>query len=121
MNKDVRHFILETVDFGKFDVVEYKEYQKLEKENKRLKDNFDFNLGAIENIRKQKDYFEDMCAIRTQALLDIKEYIETNPNIEILLKDSIKDFLDHDELIERKQYQHILDIVNKAIGDDKSE
>ncbi len=29
MNKEVRHFILETIDFGKFDVVEYKEYQKL--------------------------------------------------------------------------------------------
>ena len=58
MSKDIRHFILESIDFGKFDVVEYKEYQKLENIIKEVREyitkqvhrNQQFYEMDIENI-----------------------------------------------------------------------
>ena len=40
---------------------------------------------------------------------EVREYIEDKWEME--LKDSIKDFLDHDERIERKRIEHILEIL----------
>ena len=40
---------------------------------------------------------------------EVREYIEDKWEME--LKDSMEDFLDHDERIERKQIKHILDIL----------
>ena len=43
---------------------------------------------------------------------EVKEYIKDKWKME--LKDSIKDFLDHDERIERKRIEHILEILDKG-------
>lgn len=53
MSKDVRHFILEIVDFGKLDVIEYKEYQKLDKEIERLNKVIKKLEKDIEKIKKE--------------------------------------------------------------------
>ena len=39
--------------------VRYEEIERLNKELEQTKDNFDFNLGAIENIRKENHKLED--------------------------------------------------------------
>lgn len=41
MNKEVRHFQLETKDFGIFDVVEYEEYKNQQQELERYKNIID--------------------------------------------------------------------------------
>ena len=46
-----------------------------------------------------------------QALLDIKEY----------LKDKEKEFIDEPYYNNYWEYEHILDIVNKAVGSDSNE
>lgn len=46
----VRHYILETFDNVKFDVVEFREYEKIEKENQKLKKQLDYALKLLSEI-----------------------------------------------------------------------
>ena len=43
---------------------------------------------------------------------EVKDYIKDKWEME--LKDSMKDFLDHDDLIDRKRLLHILEILEKV-------
>lgn len=48
MEEDIRHFVLETKELGTFDVVEYKEYQK-------LRNRIDKAIEYIENNSRQSE------------------------------------------------------------------
>lgn len=48
------------------------------------------------------------------VIKEVREYIKDKWEME--LKDSMKDFLDHDELIDRKRLLHILEILDN-VGD----
>lgn len=56
----LRHYILETSDNVKFDVVEFREYEKIEKENQKYK----------EAINKAIEYLENK-KIREKAVVDV--------------------------------------------------
>ena len=65
----IRHFILETADFGKIDVVEYKEYLKLKEVLDKIKEII--NYYAIENEDYSKIYNQE-----EQEIMKLLEEIE---------------------------------------------
>lgn len=62
----------------------------------------------IDETRELKQEIERLRSI----VKEVREYIKDKWEME--LKDSMKDFLDHDERIERKQIEHILEILDKG-------
>ncbi len=92
---------------------------------------FDNNIHEIIE-EYSKMYFREKDQILTQRIImkqeeeidhlhtiikEVREYIEEK--YEILLKD--EDFLDHDELVDRKRILHILEILDKADKDSDKE
>lgn len=53
---DIRHFILETKDYGNFDVVEYEKYKELQQEINRLNNIID---ELSKWLKTERDYYFD--------------------------------------------------------------
>lgn len=75
--KGIRHYVLETKDKEKFDLVEYKDYKILEKENQQLKEQLKQKEALIKKIENIFDdtnnSFSDGCDCRKiEKLLDNK-------------------------------------------------
>lgn len=73
MSKEVRHFKIEFKDYENLDVVEYKEYQKLYKENKRLNNTIN---KAIERILSLKTKLYNEPPLWLDELQDILEGVD---------------------------------------------
>ena len=57
----IRHFIIETKDYGNIDVVEYKEYLKLKKALDKIKERVnkvDFDMGDFPELELAGDILE---------------------------------------------------------------
>lgn len=63
MKKDIRHFVLETKELGTFDVVEYKEYQELQKR-------IDNAIEYINEYAWQEDIIGDMWTTTGEPVKD---------------------------------------------------
>ena len=61
----------------------------------------DLRIFELEQELQQKE----------NIIKEVREYIKDKWEME--LKDSMEDFLDHDELIDRKRLLHILEILDK--------
>ena len=135
----LRHYLLKIADDEEIDVVEYKEYQKLEKENQELKKQLEeyqlqnINLRtdimiqkkALPNKEIKEKTFYDLYDMPTyeDLLNQQKQFIEYLENkINIFEKDlknetdeEIRDYI----LKKLNAYKEILSKFKEIIGDDK--
>ena len=88
----------------------YKYIYSLQQEKQQLEEELKYTVSIVGHNKivceKNKENYH-----LKQALLDIKEY----------LKDKEKEFIDEPYYNNYWEYEHILDIVNKAVGSDNNE
>ena len=61
--------------------------------------------------KKHSKILLDYIQQKDNIIKEVREYIKDKWGME--LKDSMEDFLDHDELIDKKRLLHILEILDK--------
>lgn len=72
----------------------------------------------IERLKKELGIEQDISEGMLETIDKAIEYIEDKWEME--LKDSMEDFLDHDERIERKRLLHVLEILKKEENNESS-
>ena len=79
-------------------------------------DNLDKNVSFIvrEDTKPTYEELETKLQQKENIIKEVREYIKDK--WEMKLKDSMEDFLDHDELIDKKRLLHILEILDKEVN-----
>ena len=108
------YYSQEFVDDKNKELLEYIELaNKLEQEIETLKENVNYYKSSRDEFISSNTKLREE-KIRLHSIIkEVREYIEEK--YDYILKDDT--FLDHDERIDKKQIQHILEILDKINND----